>query len=157
MSDLLLCSFSFEALDKLVLARRVLQWTYALAYYFKSGGQKSLFEYQQELLCGATESLQDIVDHNYSDLDRIIQLRKDIINKTAAIDKFRVEMVAQVERGEFEHLLLADADAGLEKWACVSCKQDNAKNLTVRGKRGNTQTGRGRAQRQIRGSEPRAA
>ena len=62
--------FSFEALDKLVLARRVLQWTYALAYYFKSGGQKSLFEYQQELLCGATESLQDIVDHNYSDLDR---------------------------------------------------------------------------------------
>ena len=62
-----------------------------------------------------------------------------IINKTAAIDKFRVEMVAQVERGEFEHLLLADADAGLERWACVSCKHDNAKNLTVREK-GDTQT-----------------
>lgn len=46
-TDLSKYSFIFEAIDKLIAARRVLQWTYALAYYFKAGGQKSLFEYQQ--------------------------------------------------------------------------------------------------------------
>ncbi len=179
-------SFSFQAIDKLVLARRVLQWTYALSYYFKSGGEKSLFEYQQGLLTQATESLQDIVDASAGEgaagVDKLLQLRKvserrekrkrwdallplgcccwlaaswffsqcrflslpfshasaplpfpslspqDVINKTASIDKFRTEMVAQVERGEFEHLLLAQADGDLgERWACVACKTENEK------------------------------
>lgn len=124
-TDISKFSFIFEAIDKLIMARRVLQWTYALAYYFKSGGEKSLFEYQQGLLTQATESLQDIVDHKCDSIDTLQQLRKDILNKTASIDKFRMEMVAQVERGEFEHLLLADADAELDRWACAACKTDN--------------------------------
>lgn len=122
-------AFIFDAIDKLILSRRVLQWTYALAYYFKTGGQKSLFEYQQEMLCGSTESLQDIMDHNL-DVDKLLALRKDIINKTSSIEKFRFEMVAQVERGEFEDLLLAQADAGVDKWACATCKTENDKKLT---------------------------
>ena len=123
-------AFVFDGIEKLIAARRVLQWTYALSYYFKSGGQKSLFEYQQEMLCGATESLQDIMDHNL-DLDKLSSLRKDVINKTASIDKFRQEMVAQVERGDFEDLLLAHADAAIDKWACTACgKAENDRKNT---------------------------
>lgn len=82
------------------------------------------------MLCGSTESLQDIMDHNL-ELDKLLQLRKDIINKTASIDKFRMEMVAQVERGEFEDLLLAQADTVLgERWACTACKTENDKKAT---------------------------
>jgi len=48
-------------------------------------------------------------------------LRKDIINKTSSIDKFRAEMVAQVERGEFDELLLSQADVGMDTWCCSNC------------------------------------
>jgi hypothetical protein len=123
-------SFIFEAIEKLVAARRVLQWTYALAYYFKSGGEKSLFEYQQGLLTQATESLQDIVDHQADSLEKLQSLRKDILNKSASIDKFRMEMVAQVERGDFEHLLLTEADGEQDRWACISCKSENDRKRT---------------------------
>ena len=121
--DLNKYSFLLEAVDKLIAARRILQWTYSLAYYLKNGGQKHLFEYQQEMLLNSTEALQDIMDN--ADMDRLMALKKDIINKTSSIDKFRQEMVAQVERGEFDELLLSHADIGMETWACVNCKQDN--------------------------------
>jgi len=123
-------SFIFDALGKLIAARQVLQWSYALAYYFKSGGEKSLFEYQQGLLTQATEELQDIVDHQCDSIDKLQQMRKDILNKSASIDKFRTEMVAQVERGEFEHLLLAEADAEQDRWACIACKSENDRKRT---------------------------
>jgi hypothetical protein len=129
--DLARYSFIFEALSKLVLARRVLQWSYALSYYFKAGPTKLLFEYQQELLVGGTESLQEVVDANL-DVEKLIVLRNEIVNKTASIDKFRCEMVAQVERGEFEELLLSQADTIIDgKWACANCKADNAQKATV--------------------------
>jgi ariadne-1 len=121
--DLNKYSFLLEAVDKLIAARRILQWTYSLAYYLKNGGQKHLFEYQQEMLLNSTEALQDIMDNG--DMDRLMALKKDIINKTSSIDKFRQEMVAQVERGEFDELLLSHADIGMDSWTCVNCKQDN--------------------------------
>lgn len=33
-------------------------------------------------------------------------------------------MVAQVERGEFDELLLSQADIGMDTWTCVNCKSD---------------------------------
>jgi hypothetical protein len=121
--DLSKFSFVFDAIDKLMMARRVLQWTFALAYYMRAGGPRSLFEYQQDLLSGSTEALQDIMDHNM-DLEKLLSLRKDIINKTSSIDKFRIEMVNQVERGDFEDLLLSQADAVIDKWACSNWSAD---------------------------------
>jgi len=117
-----------ETIDKLILARTVLQWTYSLSYYLKSGKDKHLFEYQQDLLNEATESLQDIIDNH--DATYLLTHRKDIINKTSAMDKFRQEMVAQVERGDFEDLLLSTAESGGEEgnvWTCTNCKFDNKK------------------------------
>jgi hypothetical protein len=120
--SLSLCRYSFllEAIDKLIAARRILQWTYSLAYYLRNGGQKHLFEYQQEMLAGNTEALQDVMERN--SLEQLLGLRKDIINKTSSMDKFRQEMVAQVERGEFDELLLSHADIGMDSWTCVNCK-----------------------------------
>jgi len=126
--DLQRSSFIFDATEKLCAARRVLQWTFALAYYLKSGAQKLLFEYQQQLLVEATEALQDIME-NHS-LEQLHDLRKDIINKTSSIDKFRQEMVAQVERGDFEDLLLSQADTAAEKWGCPNCRTENDKKNT---------------------------
>lgn len=132
-ADLSKYAFVFDAIEKLMLARRVLQWTYALAYYFRADRAKSLFEYQQEMLLNATESLQDLLErHDARDTDGLFSMRKDIINKTASIDKFRMEMVNQVERGEFEDLLLAEADTSLDRWTCVCCKTDNQLKSMVR-------------------------
>lgn len=129
--DLAKFAFAFDAIDKLVAARRVLQWTYALAYYLRAGPQKQLFEYQQDLLVVATESLQDLMErHDRRDLDGLQALRKDIINKGASIDKFRNEMVNQLERGDFEDLLLSEADNVVEKWTCANCKTDNGLKAT---------------------------
>src|SRR6185312_217787 len=58
---------------------------------------KQLFEYQQGLLLESTEQLQDIMESN--NMEKLLDMRKDILNKSASIDKFRAEMVKQVERG----------------------------------------------------------
>ncbi len=120
-------SFLSEAVEKLVDARRVLEWSYCLAYYLKEGGKKALFEYQQQMLVGNTEALQDVMD-NTTDIDKLLAMRDNIINKTRTMDKFRQEMVAQIERGDFEELLLNKADASLgNMWTCSGCKTDNKK------------------------------
>ena len=126
-----MCRYSFllEAIDKLIAARRILQWTYSLAYYLRNGGVKHLFEYQQEMLAGNTEALQDVMENN--SLEKLLGLRKDIINKTSSMDKFRQEMVAQVERGEFDELLLSHADIGMDRWTCTNCKADNSRDAPL--------------------------
>jgi len=121
--DITTYGFLHDAVDKLIDARRVLQWTYALAYYLKSDTQKNLFEYQQEMLVGNTEALQDIMETH--DIDKLISMRTEIVNRTRTIDKFRAEMVKQVERGDFEELLLSKADVGSAMWTCAHCKTDN--------------------------------
>jgi len=120
-----------EAVEKLIEARRVLQWTYALAYYLKSDKQKNLFEYQQEMLVGNTEALQDIMEN--SEVDKLLSMRSEIINRTRTIDKFRAEMVKQVEAGDFEELLLSKADTGATMWTCPHCKTDNKNSLELCG------------------------
>jgi len=81
------------------------------------------------MLVGNTEELQHIMDET-TDIDKLlsIAMRDSIINKTRTMDKFRAEMVAQIERGDFEELLLNKADAGLgNQWTCIHCKADNKK------------------------------
>jgi len=115
--------FLNEAVEKLKEARAVLQWTYALAYYLKTDKQKNLFEYQQEMLVGNTEALQDLMEND--DVKSLMNKRNEIVNRTRTIDKFRVEMCKQVERGDFEELLLSKADIGSAMWTCPHCKSDN--------------------------------
>jgi len=131
--DLTKYAFVTEAIDKLIDARRVLSWTYAMAFYLKSGPKKILFEYQQEMLVGNTEALTHIMESNVDNFEKIMSLRSDIMNRTRTIDKFRAEMVAQVERGDFEELLLSKAEVtgNLSVWCCTVCKADNKKEADV--------------------------
>jgi len=120
-------AFLLEAVDKLIEARRVLQMVYILSYYMKAGLQKDLFEYQQQLLCGNTEMLQDIME-NAKDL---LAKRREIQDLTALITKFRLEMIKLVEGEKFQEALLQEADTVMEMWACSACRIDNRKESTT--------------------------
>jgi hypothetical protein len=52
--------------------------------------------------------------------------RKDIMDKVSSIDHFCQEMVRHVESGDFEALILAEADADLsnKRWACSHCSTE---------------------------------
>jgi len=117
-------SFLLDAIHKLIDARRVLQWTYSMSYYLKAGKEKNLFEYQQELLIGQTEGLQELMEN--TPLDQLTGKRHEIIDRTSTMEKFRREMVIQVESGDLETLLLSEADSSLSgNWGCTSCKAEN--------------------------------
>jgi ariadne-1 len=85
--DITKYAFVTEAIEKLIDARRVLQWTYAMAFYLKSGPKKILFEYQQEMLVGNTEALTHIMENHIDNFEKIMSLRSDIMNRTRTIDK----------------------------------------------------------------------
>jgi len=120
-----------EAVEKLVEARRVLQWSYILSYYMKAGLQKDLFEYQQQMLCGKTETLQDIMETFEKKVAELLGKKRDIQDLTAIISKFRMEMVKLVEGEKFQEALLQEADTVMEMWACSMCKIDNRKESTL--------------------------
>jgi len=65
------------------------------------------------------------MDSNSTDLSKLLDMRKEIVNKTSAMDKFRAEMVGQVERGDFENELMNSADTVIDQWTCSNCKNDN--------------------------------
>eukprot|EP01006_Ploeotia_vitrea_P041072 TRINITY_DN66483_c5_g1_i1.p1 TRINITY_DN66483_c5_g1~~TRINITY_DN66483_c5_g1_i1.p1 ORF type:complete len:663 (-),score=307.20 TRINITY_DN66483_c5_g1_i1:1279-3069(-) len=113
--------FIGDAIAKLIFARRVLQWTYAMAYYLKSGGKKNLFEHQQQMLMEHTEKLQELMESDSRGLEGLLQSRKKIINLTSSTDKFAHEMVKHVESGDFEDRLLSEADIATSMWACTTC------------------------------------
>eukprot|EP00823_Brevimastigomonas_motovehiculus_P006365 TRINITY_DN526_c0_g1_i1.p1 TRINITY_DN526_c0_g1~~TRINITY_DN526_c0_g1_i1.p1 ORF type:complete len:597 (-),score=160.21 TRINITY_DN526_c0_g1_i1:166-1956(-) len=120
-------SFLTEAVDKLVQARRSIQWMHALIYYMKECSNKQLFEYQQELLIGETEALQDILESK-TELDDLFGLRNDIVTRTRSMDKFRAEMIKIVEGGDLEDVILQEADlSNLTVWTCTNCRADNKK------------------------------
>lgn len=49
-----------------------------------------------------------------------------VVHNCASMDKFRMEMCAQVERGDLEDLLLQTADQYIDqKWTCTICRADN--------------------------------
>lgn len=117
--------FLVGAINKLIASRRVLQFTYVLAYYIRSGPDKNLFEYQQQQLTEATETLQDIVETRPG--DELLVSKPTIVNRTSALDRFRSEMVKRVESGEFDHALLVEADIDMEIWGCSVCSMENEK------------------------------
>jgi len=117
------CAFIADAIQRLIEARRVLQWTYSMAYYLQAGREKRLFEYQQELLINQTEGLQELMEN--TPVDQLSMKRKEIIDRTSTMEKFRREMVTQVEAGDFETLLLNEADTATNMWGCTACKSEN--------------------------------
>ena len=116
-------SFLVDAIHKLIEARRVLQWTYSMAYYMRAGREKNLFEYQQELLIVQTEGLQELMENTQH--DQLPSKRHDIIDRTSTMDRFRREIVKKVEEGVYEAILLPEADTTTGMWGCTACKAEN--------------------------------
>eukprot|EP00457_Paulinella_chromatophora_P002965 gb/GEZN01002970.1/.p1 GENE.gb/GEZN01002970.1/~~gb/GEZN01002970.1/.p1 ORF type:complete len:599 (-),score=104.34 gb/GEZN01002970.1/:516-2285(-) len=127
-------AFLLEAVEKLVESRRTLQWVYVMAYYMKNGLQKHLFEYQQQMLSGKTEELQDLLETSTRDgpgtdnNDLVTpDKRRKVQDLAALITKFRCEVQNMVEKGDFEESLLTEADTVMEDWACSMCSTRNRK------------------------------
>lgn len=116
-------SFILAALDALVDSRRVLQFTNVLAYYIRSGSLKTLFEYQQQQLTESTEMLQDLVETKTG--AELLEIKSIVINRLAALARFRGEMEKRVEAGEFDNALLGEADGETDIWGCGACGSDN--------------------------------
>eukprot|EP00808_Paulinella_micropora_P015018 g2278.t1 len=103
-------AFLLEATERLVESRRTLQWVYVMSYYMKNGLQKHLFEYQQQMLSGKTEELQDLLEKHFlrgSDSCKPTSLlepdnRRKVQDLAALITKFRCEIQNMVEKGDFE-------------------------------------------------------
>lgn len=122
--ELVACAFLIDSLHKIIEARHVLQWSYSLAYYLSNGRHKDLFEYQQEMLVGRTEALQDMIENNHT--RKLVNEMKDlVINGTSSMNKFRNEMVQLVLKGDLEQNLLSQADEVTAKWGCSVCKAEN--------------------------------
>jgi ariadne-1 len=120
-------AFLSTALNALIEARRVLQFTYVLAYYIRSGAAKTLFEYQQQRLTEGTETLQDLVEtHNPTEL--LERRRSSVVNRTATLVRLCSEMTKRVDSGEFDDALLGEADINSDMWGCVACGMDNKQN-----------------------------
>jgi len=58
-------------------------------------------------------------------VEKLQDKRHEIIDRTSTMEKFRREMVAQVENGDFEGVLLSEADAATVMWGCTACKSEN--------------------------------
>jgi len=125
-------TFVFDAFEKLLDALRVLQWTYCMAYYLQAGRKKNLFEHQQQLLIQQTDGLKELFDNNSEkfkqgvDLLRgIVEKRDEVLNRTASIERFRREMIAHVENGDLDDVMLTQADHQMSAWACTACTKSN--------------------------------
>ena len=100
--------FITDALEAIIKAKTTLKNTYIFGYYMKDTNQKELFEHSQGILEFNTESLhrlliddnlQLLIEADNRDLFmNIFQEYKDNINKkTAAINKFRLSLLEEVE------------------------------------------------------------
>ena len=81
-------SFDWEALKaalvQLVECRRLLKYTYVVAFYMQSQPmQLALFQDHQGILESFTERLSEITEKSYTDIDRV-----EMVNLTASVDTY---------------------------------------------------------------------
>eukprot|EP00466_Bigelowiella_natans_P003959 jgi/Bigna1/53030/estExt_Genewise1Plus.C_140133 len=115
--------FITEATTSLAYARTCMQWCYVLDFYLVASKEKKLFEFQQELLIGHTENLQDMIETN--GVDDLLQKKKDILSKTTTLNNLRRRMITIVNEGNFEAVLSYKGDAKSEHWQCLFCETQN--------------------------------
>jgi len=120
--------FVQQALSEVIRSRNALQWLFALGYHMRSDASKRLFETQVDMLVQACESVHDLIESNHLDLNKLERHRKDIVDGTAAMERFRNSINAAFKRGDYEDLLQNEADAGeLSKniWICTNCNKEH--------------------------------
>eukprot|EP00457_Paulinella_chromatophora_P003084 gb/GEZN01003089.1/.p1 GENE.gb/GEZN01003089.1/~~gb/GEZN01003089.1/.p1 ORF type:complete len:532 (+),score=62.37 gb/GEZN01003089.1/:275-1870(+) len=116
-----------DAAKEVINCRRVLQWTFCIAYYLKPGCQKSLFEKWQELLNGLTEQLQDILEKNSAHPEQMLEskLLQSIGKLVRSVSDFRRKTVESCESPEFSELLGYKVEHEADAWYCTACQQNH--------------------------------
>jgi len=89
--------FVMDAAEQLLECRRVLMYTYPMAYYLEDGPRKKLFEYNQGMLEANTEELSRLTELAIDRIDRAT-----MVNYTRVTAKFRTSLLEEVAREERE-------------------------------------------------------
>ncbi len=118
-------AFLPAVVEKIILARHVLQWSYVTGFYMKSTDSKRLFEMQQDLLVNTVEELQTNVDDGTRDMALLLADRKKILDAVAAMEGLRSFLVRHISGGGADGMLLYESDKGVtaRTWVCKCGKE----------------------------------
>jgi len=127
--------FVNDALSHVVQCRKILQWTYALAYFLKQSGGKVLFEMQQQMLNNFTEELQEILENEKNPETFLANdFRHKIISKSNLIADYAEKTIKSIEDGDLVSLLMYEADSFTSGWTCTACQHTHEEKLATKDK-----------------------
>jgi electron transfer flavoprotein alpha subunit len=84
--------FLEDAADQVISCRRVLMYTYVMAFYSADHSNKQLFERHQEMLEESTERLHGFLESK----DLTLLDRAQVINTTDCVERFRKSLLADI-------------------------------------------------------------
>jgi hypothetical protein len=99
--------FITDAAHEIIMTKRVLQWSYALAYYLANDTTpKDLYETQQGLLERFSDELHEKFEKRVDSADRVYELldiavRQDLLNLTSTVKKYRENFSEATETADF--------------------------------------------------------
>ncbi|EIW72066.1 hypothetical protein TREMEDRAFT_36398 [Tremella mesenterica DSM 1558] len=93
--------FAKQAVETVIKARITLKWSYCMAFYLKRNNMTELFEDNQRDLERAVENLGFALEQNIEP-DSIAQLRQDITNQTAYVQKRHEILMDDTLKGYLE-------------------------------------------------------
>lgn len=125
-STLNVYTFIIKAIEKLIEVFKILKWIYCMTYYMKDGPQKKLFEYQQLMLIDHVHKLDAYISNVESSPTKF---NNEITLLTHTIDTFIQRILKDIENGDFEYVLLNEADEYTNMWGCTACTTNNEKEL----------------------------
>ncbi len=135
--------FLEQGTEVLLACRRVLQFTYVMAYFMADGREKSLFEHLQELLEGSTEELSELLERPLEEMDR-----RQVVNFTRVTAKFLSQLLEGVDEGLVDGASGAGAASSAASSAAAeeaaAAKPGGAKSTSPSGKRKPTDRARQR-------------
>ncbi|CAE7586626.1 ari-1, partial [Symbiodinium sp. KB8] len=135
--------FLEQGTEVLLACRRVLQFTYVMAYFMAEGREKSLFEHLQELLEGSTEELSELLERPLEEMDR-----RRVVNFTRVTAKFLSQLLEGVDEGLVDGASGAGAASSAASSAAAeeaaAAKPGGAKSTSPSGKRKPTDRARQR-------------
>ena len=82
--------FVYEATDQLVTNRRVLEYSYVMAYYLVASPEKNLYEYLQSLLENHTNKLSELYETQHEDdmkFNTFIKWKEEVTHYTRVMKK----------------------------------------------------------------------
>ena len=93
--------FLIEAANTVIRSRSTCAWTYAYCFSLSSDSQRTLFEFQQEMMEKYTEDLAGLCDAAVSgDDEQVVASRTAIVSRTASLNQFMCEMQQPIASDE---------------------------------------------------------